>query len=126
MRLSTPSRNFLEFESEAAIADGRADFVFSTPEQLADPELRELLQRRPVGLFVVDEAHCISQWGHDFLTLGDVINDLGHPPVVALTAALRKAVEAMTGGGEKANPAAAAGRNHGTGKAKPSKPRRPQ
>jgi ATP-dependent DNA helicase RecQ len=77
-------------ESEAAIVDGRADFVFSTPERLADPSFRELLRRRPVGLFVVDEAHCVSQWGHDFrpdfLTLGDAIDDLGRPPVLALTA----------------------------------------
>ena len=77
-------------ESEAAIAAGRADFVFSTPERLADPEFRELVRRRPVGLFVVDEAHCVSQWGHDFrpdfLTLCHAIDDLGRPPVLALTA----------------------------------------
>ena len=83
-------------ESEAAIAAGRADFIFSTPERLADPAFRELVRRRRVGLFVVDEAHCVSQWGHDFrpdfLTLCDVITDLGRPPVLALTATATPAV----------------------------------
>jgi ATP-dependent DNA helicase RecQ len=77
-------------EHESAISAGRADFVFSTPERLADPGFRELVRRRPVGLFVVDEAHCVSQWGHDFrpdfLALCGAIEDLGRPPVLALTA----------------------------------------
>jgi ATP-dependent DNA helicase RecQ len=83
-------------EHESAIAAGRADFVFSTPERLADPGFRELVRRRPVGMFVVDEAHCVSQWGHDFrpdfLTLADAIGDLGRPPVLALTATATPAV----------------------------------
>jgi ATP-dependent DNA helicase RecQ len=74
----------------ADIAAGRARFLFITPEQLAQPEtLAEVRKLRP-ALVAIDEAHCISSWGHDFrpdyLQLGQVIRDLGRPPVVALTA----------------------------------------
>ena len=79
-----------EAEALASIEDERSDFVFVTPERLADPEFRAALDGHPVGLFVIDEAHCISQWGHDFrpafLELGRAIKALGHPPVLALTA----------------------------------------
>ncbi|HJT76453.1 MAG TPA: ATP-dependent DNA helicase RecQ [Gemmataceae bacterium] len=77
-------------QAEEDIPAGRVEFVFTTPEQLADPDFRALLGRRPLDLIVVDEAHCVSQWGHDFrpdyLALGQVIDDLGRPPVLALTA----------------------------------------
>ena len=83
-------------ESESAIAAGRVEFIFCTPERLADPAFRQLVRQRPVSLFVVDEAHCISQWGHDFrpdfLTLSGAIADLGRPPVLALTATATPAV----------------------------------
>ena len=69
---------------------GSLEFLFVAPEQLANDETRaELLAAQP-SLFVVDEAHCISEWGHDFrpdyLRLGAVIEALGHPVVIALTA----------------------------------------
>ncbi len=77
-------------EAEEAVVSGEAAFVFTTPERIAVPEFRALLKRRPIELFVVDEAHCVSQWGHDFrpdyLTLGEAIDDLKRPPVLALTA----------------------------------------
>ncbi|MGC9665617.1 RecQ family ATP-dependent DNA helicase [Planosporangium sp. 12N6] len=74
----------------AALADGTARFLFITPEQLGQPDrLAELRALRP-ALVAVDEAHCISAWGHDFrpdyLQLGHLVRELGRPPVVALTA----------------------------------------
>jgi ATP-dependent DNA helicase RecQ len=72
------------------LRDGTAEYVFLSPEQLANDEIVAALNEAGVSLFVVDEAHCVSEWGHDFrpdyLRLGPVIERLGHPPVVALTA----------------------------------------
>jgi ATP-dependent DNA helicase RecQ len=72
------------------ICQSRDDVVFVTPERLTDTDFIERLQRIAINLFVVDEAHCISQWGHDFrpayLNLGNVVKALGDPPVLALTA----------------------------------------
>jgi ATP-dependent DNA helicase RecQ len=76
--------------AEQAIADGSAKIVMTTPERLADPAFIELLAGTPVSLLVVDEAHCISQWGHDFrpafLEIGPALKRLGSPVVLALTA----------------------------------------
>ena len=73
-----------------AAAAGDVEFLFMAPEQLARPEiLARVAEVRP-SLIAVDEAHCVSAWGHDFrpdyLRLGEVIDELGHPRVMALTA----------------------------------------
>lgn len=72
------------------VTTGRAEYVFLSPEQLAKPEVVERLVEVRPSLIAVDEAHCVSAWGHDFrpeyLRLGKVIERLGHPPVLAMTA----------------------------------------
>jgi ATP-dependent DNA helicase RecQ len=77
-------------EAWAQVEGGDECFVFLAPEQLAKESVVSRLASRGVSLFTVDEAHCVSSWGHDFrpdyLGLGEVIEQLGHPPVVALTA----------------------------------------
>jgi ATP-dependent DNA helicase RecQ len=72
------------------IEGGEHKLIYITPERLENPEALAMLKESGVSLFVVDEAHCVSQWGHDFrpsyLSLRDAIRDLGNPPVLALTA----------------------------------------
>ncbi|HEX9936917.1 MAG TPA: ATP-dependent DNA helicase RecQ [Longimicrobium sp.] len=76
-------------EAEAAVA-GEGKILYVTPERFRDRDFFELLLERQVSLFVVDEAHCVSQWGHDFrpdyMMLGAIAERLGRPPVMALTA----------------------------------------
>ncbi|PZG10247.1 RecQ family ATP-dependent DNA helicase [Nonomuraea aridisoli] len=77
---------------------GRTEFLFCAPEQLANPDvLAELAAARP-SLMVVDEAHCVSAWGHDFrpdyLRLGAAAEALGRPVIAALTATAAPPVRA--------------------------------
>ena len=71
-------------------ASGAVDFLFLSPEQLTNDDVRREVASLGPGLVAVDEAHCVSSWGHDFrpdyYRLGELIDGLGRPRVIALTA----------------------------------------
>ena len=78
------------WEVERRVRTGEVKMLYVAPERLRSLEFVLALRRAGVGLFVVDEAHCISEWGHnfrpDYLFLPRAVRDLGNPPVLALTA----------------------------------------
>jgi ATP-dependent DNA helicase RecQ len=85
-------------EALDGLGNGTVRYLFLAPEQLAKPEVVEVIRDAGPALFVVDEAHCVSAWGHDFrpdyLRLGGVVQQLGHPTVLALTATAAPPVRA--------------------------------
>jgi ATP-dependent DNA helicase RecQ len=90
VRISSAETPAQQRAALTALREGRARYLFITPEQLGQPDrLAEVRDLRP-SLVAVDEAHCISAWGNDFrpdyLQLGHLVRELGRPPVVALTA----------------------------------------
>ena len=87
-------------ETLEEVEAGEVEFLFLAPEQFANDETLARLAEGEISLFVVDEAHCISEWGHDFrpdyLRLGPVIEELGHPRVLAMTATASPPVRSET------------------------------
>lgn len=77
-------------ENLEQIQNEKSDFIFVTPERFTDQEFLAELRQSDINFVVIDEAHCISEWGHDFrpayLSLGAAVKTLGSPPVLALTA----------------------------------------
>jgi ATP-dependent DNA helicase RecQ len=84
------------------IERGKLRLAYISPERLAKPDTVALLRRAKVGLLAVDEAHCISQWGHDFrpeyLTLGTLRDALGGVQIIAFTATADAATRADIAG----------------------------
>jgi ATP-dependent DNA helicase RecQ len=90
-----------EDEAIRTITGQACEIVFCTPERLAMADFIEVLREVRIGLVVIDEAHCISQWGHDFrpayIEMAASIEALGRPPVLALTATATEDVMADIG-----------------------------
>src|SRR4051812_523158 len=85
--------NVAEGDKREAIEDfteGQLEYLFLAPEQLANDQVLDQVRAAGPSLIVIDEAHCISEWGHDFrpdyLRLGAFVAEMGHPTVLALTA----------------------------------------
>ncbi|GBE11497.1 ATP-dependent DNA helicase RecQ [bacterium BMS3Abin12] len=80
---------------EEALLDGRIDLLYVAPERLLTDRTLELLERAPIALFAIDEAHCVSQWGHDFrpeyIRLSVLHERFPGVPRIALTATADKA-----------------------------------
>ena len=84
--------SFLTYEERNFVLNNinKYKFIYISPEMLQNDQIITILQRVKIALLVVDEAHCISQWGYDFrpdyLELGNVREKLGNPVTLALTA----------------------------------------
>lgn len=81
---------FRQIQIKQLIESNSIKLLYLTPERLRNDNFINLLRNIDVSCFVIDEAHCISEWGHDFRPeyrqLKEIINILNHPPILALTA----------------------------------------
>ena len=79
------------------VGKNKVKLLYVAPESLKSERVLEVLKKLDIDLFVVDEAHCISTWGHnfrpDYLRLPEIIEKLNHPQILALTATATKEVE---------------------------------
>src|SRR5690625_3446864 len=91
--------SFIDFETRRRALKNLSAYklIYLSPELLQDQHVQNQLKRISISLFVVDEAHCISQWGHefrpDYLKLNDTIQWTDNPPVLALSATAPQAVQ---------------------------------
>lgn len=92
----------LDAEAQASINDslitGKLDLLYVSPERLMQYAFQQLLGRASIALFAIDEAHCVSHWGHDFRqdyrALGKIKSRFSHIPVIGLTATADTATQA--------------------------------
>jgi len=79
-----------QLATESAMRAGELDLLYVAPERASQPRFRSLLEQAKLALFAVDEAHCVSEWGHDFRPdyrqLRPLLDAFGHVPRLALTA----------------------------------------
>ncbi|MEH6791672.1 DNA helicase RecQ [Parasphingorhabdus sp.] len=77
-------------ETIARLKAGELDLLYAAPERASQPHFRELLEQADISLFAIDEAHCVSEWGHDFRPdyrlLRPLLDHFGSVPRLALTA----------------------------------------
>jgi len=75
---------------EQQLLNGELDMLYVAPERVMTPNFASLLEQTEVALFAIDEAHCVSQWGHDFrpeyIQLGNLVDQFPNVPRIALTA----------------------------------------
>ncbi len=76
--------------AEKRVLSGKADILYVAPERLQSESFHRFIRRFPIAVFAIDEAHCVSQWGHDFrpeyLRISEVTDDFPNVPRIALTA----------------------------------------
>ena len=88
--LNSTQDSHTAFEVERALLEGELDLLYIAPERLTQKRMLDLLARSNIALFAIDEAHCVSQWGHDFradyLQLSLLHEQFPNVPRIALTA----------------------------------------